>query len=508
MPSFISYNITRSYPYSWLTPAVFVGGVIALALVSFLSVATQGYETIAVYLPEPNITDKSSQTIFAKWPSYLTANTKSLCSTTALPVNSEFYTNNTILTYKLSAVWQGAHDVVGRSMAGSLPYNNQQLQDCSVGAIEIDYLGIERAGLQIARQQWGATLKAYISCAVPTPDGFISVNMTTSYDFNPAEQWIGSVNGFPGRNSTSKPSLWWGESLFAWYSIAATRDMELTNQNFSEPDDTPPVYKGYVSLVPTITKNATAEQITSLDFFRAGCYFITFSDNGVENPMYVCTTSSVSELMNADQSNPGKPLPGIWLSSDTLAKAFYFTVLADLGQQSSGPNILTDPDLLAYFTKNISTISATPKPWGAHMGPGNLIGLSQKPFTASDPTASALRINPSVISTEYLCQIPRLKSTSTLVVSVLINDLVILSTIWKIAKLVIDHFLVRKRSDMNYCEGCAGRGSTYLRDHEYQGQATEMNNVGGAKSLSRPEYIGVRDSDPDIKEAGNSSRST
>ncbi|KAG5795854.1 hypothetical protein H9Q69_005072 [Fusarium xylarioides] len=40
--SYFSYNLSRPYPYVWFTPVVVAGGLIATALIAFLSVATAG----------------------------------------------------------------------------------------------------------------------------------------------------------------------------------------------------------------------------------------------------------------------------------------------------------------------------------------------------------------------------------------------------------------------------------------------------------------------------------
>ncbi|KAF4494614.1 hypothetical protein FAGAP_9256 [Fusarium agapanthi] len=85
---------------------ILIGGLIVTALIAFLSIATQGYETISMATSNPNTTSENRNP-FSDWPSFLTANTKSLCSTTTIPISAEFYTNNTALKYTVTKIWRG-----------------------------------------------------------------------------------------------------------------------------------------------------------------------------------------------------------------------------------------------------------------------------------------------------------------------------------------------------------------------------------------------------------------
>ncbi|KAF5980579.1 hypothetical protein FCOIX_4720 [Fusarium coicis] len=210
--SYFSYNLSRPYPYVWFTPVLVIGGLIATALVAFLSVATQGYETISMATSNPNTTSENRNP-FSDWPSFLTANTKSLCSTTTIPIGTEFYTNNTGLKYTVTKIWCGDNPKEPDALLGSLPYLNNPFQSCAVNGITIEFEGIDRSASQIAPQQWGAKLRASLSCEVDTPSGMTTVNMTTTYDINGIDNDVGTA--FPGRNETAKASLWWGESLLA-----------------------------------------------------------------------------------------------------------------------------------------------------------------------------------------------------------------------------------------------------------------------------------------------------
>ena len=468
--SIFGYNVSRQYPFKWVTPVTIVGGVVVFALVTILSIATQGYETITVFSSQPNLT-MTDPTLFTNWPAFLTSNTNSECSATTFPVGSKVYTNNTALPYTITDINQ-LNDGGDRSqlLTGALPYQNNVLQNCTVGRIQAEFQNIERTATQIARQQWGVALTAYLSCIIDTDNGLISISLTTSYDLNPSDNSPQSFPfTFPGRNETTEASLWWGESLLAWYYVASTQSMHLANDAFAASGELPPVYKGSATFFLSGDNSTETVNPESLDFFNAGCFFIPFNSTGIEDAVYYChaegmgNSERIGSLAAANVSDPNAPLPGIWIPTDSLAKIFYFTLMADLGRNDlGGGSLLTDPRLLTFFSANITRIAEQSPPWGENINVTLIDGLSHQPFSMDNATAaSLLGVAPSVMAAEYLCQVPRLKSTGTLLVSVLVNNLVLLSTIWAIYKFLIDYFLMRKYPHMNTCEGCEARAERY-----------------------------------------------
>jgi hypothetical protein len=436
--SFFFYNLTKPYPFRWFTPVVIVGAILATVLFSFLNVAATGYEMITVESSDPNVTIATT-TYFSKWPSFMTANTRPTCDAKILGVSNVYYTSNTAFSYKLESITQNSSNVL--QFLGDLPYYNNALRDCTVAGIEIFFEGIERTTLQIARQQWGAELKAKIQCSVDISEGSRKVLLSTTYDFN------SEVARFPGRNETEKASLWWGESLLAWYYLKLTRDVYFATKTAEKP-----IYKGYVQFYPPQSPIAHAEDITSPSFFptkNPGCYFVTWDDDGIENNIRFC---------RRDEDIRPFTNQSLWPTASTMAKIFHSTVLVDLGQ--SNPNILVDPGLLQYFSKNITAIDAEQKGGDPTWGWGNNIkvsgqgGLALKPFTSDTASKWNLKADPSFMSVTYLCQVPQLKSTSSLIFSVLIADFVFLQVLWKVFILVVDFFMYRRYTDMGSCQGC------------------------------------------------------
>lgn len=145
-------------------------------------------------------------------------------------------------------------------------------------------------------------------------------------------------------------------------------------------------------------------------------------------------------------------MPNIWPPINVLSKAVYFSVLADLGR--SGLNMLSDPILLANLTGNLTAVNQTTtrrfREWLDD-------SLEQSSF---DPATMAkdwnLGISPAVLSTTYICQVPKIKNGGALFVSVLVADLVLLQGIWMVFRLVVDTFWVKTRVGLRSCEGCEG----------------------------------------------------
>jgi hypothetical protein len=134
----------------------------------------------------------------------------------------------------------------------------------------------------------------------------------------------------------------------------------------------------------------------------------------------------------------------------------YSAVMTDLGRitlpQSS--NIMANPNILQSYSENFPSLN--------NVDP--IIGVSYIYSQVPNGTFDDLRaevgsgpldITPSVISTEYLCSVPRLKSTGNIFVSILLADLVLLNAAWVIYCLVVGRFFVRSAT-ANYCEGCVG----------------------------------------------------
>ncbi|KAK0631417.1 hypothetical protein B0T14DRAFT_489976 [Immersiella caudata] len=427
--SIFSYPLEKPYPFRWFTTAVFTGGIIALTLASFLSVATQGYETVSAYTPNPNVTDGGS--IFTDWPSFLTTNTKPVCSPTSIPSGTQFLTNNTAFRYSILGISHSTDGVQPAALVGSFPYQNNPFQNCSIRSVDIELESVQRDAIQIARGLWGAALKAYMDCIVETPTGLATLSLSTMYDLNPASR----TRQFATQpNKTTQASLFMAQTLLASYARNLTDEMTLANAKYRPEEQ---VFKGVISF----SRRPAVRNVTSLDYFIVdGCFFLSFdTQSGGRDQVYYCQNDN--RIPNRDtveilaKSNIDRRLlPGIWIAADSAAKMFYWTVMTDLGQTNAGPNPLVEKELMAHFSK----IATAPT-------------MADKLFEKSE----FLGVSPAVMATSYLCQVPRLKSTGTLLVAVLINDIVILSALWRLFVLLVGYFLLKP--DMMVCEGCVER---------------------------------------------------
>jgi hypothetical protein len=162
-----------------------------------------------------------------------------------------------------------------------------------------------------------------------------------------------------------------------------------------------------------------------------------------------CCPEGLQSPLSAKSLNESNIFPNIWITADTLAKSAYSTILVDLGQASPKSNILTDTELLTYFTSNLSKVRI------ANLRPGP----ANDSYGALKKMTGPLGVTPSVIATTYICQVPRLKPAGNLIVAIIVADLVLLQAVWQLYKLATEAYLTRERPDSNSCQRCFGVSS-------------------------------------------------
>lgn len=438
--SFFSYNVTRPYPYRWFTPVALLGAVIFAALFSLLNSAANGYDLVVQTSTDPNSTISSTGWL-GRWPSFFTDKVRPTCEPATVSVGSQVFTNQTALTYTLTAIWQpseGTNNIVFSSMS----YFNNILENCTVTAIEINLEALDRTASQFGFSEWGAVVQTYVLCGFYSPSGLIQFNLTQSYDYIPAIISWSHLYTFLGtnfldRNKSTRASLWWGESALSNYYVYLTRTMQDIRVNATENGE-PGIRKGTIYITPS---NNTARDIKSLQFFNIDYRFIV--DLGTGN-FEVLAPGEDPTVFKLDQ---GQVYPNVWTIADSLAKSAYSTVLTDLGQIAAESNLLTNDDDLEYFSRNFSKIQRHK----ANADPGPETDVYDD--TAKNGTGP-LGTTPSVISMGYICQVPRLKSTGNLLVSILVADLVFLQAVWQLLKLGTDTYLFKSRPESNQCKAC------------------------------------------------------
>lgn len=110
-------------------------------------------------------------------------------------------------------------------------------------------------------------------------------------------------------------------------------------------------------------------------------------------------------------------------------------------------NILKNPELLFHFSQNLTEIKL-------NLQENQTIGPETAPYSRSAANDARLVINPSILVTDYLCQVPQRKPWGSLITSVLVADLVFLRTLWAIVTFVASYFAKKQSPLANSCESC------------------------------------------------------
>ncbi|PSN68544.1 hypothetical protein BS50DRAFT_674934 [Corynespora cassiicola Philippines] len=443
--SMFSYSITRPYPFRWLTPTIFVVGILASILFSFINFATSGYNMITITTPDPNTTI-ANVTNFQNWPSFLTSKIRPTCEPKALTVNGDYYTNNTILSYRLLSI---THDKETNGITyADTPYLNNPLTDCSILEVSYHYKRNEQID-----HIWTVDLVAYVTCAINGDAGRDWINMSTTYGASTEMHGFGFYNSNPEK----KASFWWGESILNWHQKKVIFDTFSFSEEVMENDKDFFTKTGIVKFFPL-------PRITEVDQYKSNTSWLVDITNCYVLPLPKLPLTWVIWECKGDVEYPQNMLHEYGLDSDMAAKVFHSIVMADLGQSSL--NILNNPELLEYFTKDYDPFFDF---IGSSLGLW-MPSLAKEPYMAANASQWDLHISPSVLATTYLCQVPQLKSTGTLIFSVLIANLVLLQALWKIFILCTDFFVTRKHPEMNSCLGC------------------QMNNITTESNIELGEY--------------------
>lgn len=468
-----SYNISRPYPFKWFAPIGFTVLLVFMILFSSLNFLSTGYLPHVQTSSNPNATEKEYAWL-RKWPSFI-FNVRPTCQTTNLAVGTQFSTNQTALTYTLKDVWQ--QNGTGIQVLSSLPYFNNILEDCQIPMISID---VEKSDLrnvaQITYTTYGETVRSYIRCSIQTPSGLVMFNLTQEYDFVPPDITMQYLwGGFPGtnfldRNKMTKASLWWGETIMSTYWGLLSSELSELGKS-----QTQSVFKGMLFFGPY-----GVPDINQPNFFRIDFRFI--NDKGISTWPGSYGYSNVKgveggiPLLTASMLSARNFYPNVWKSAEALAKSAYSTILIDLGQTNATSNILTDPVALQRYTEVLTKKYVD---FNADPGPAT------NDYDALKSTTGQLGTTPSVISTEYICQVPQRKSTTNLLVSIIVADLVFVQTVWLLFKLAVDFFYLRKDPTSQYCQGCISHIEDGTGSHDDENDANHPTQLLNAIPLTR-----------------------
>ena len=453
--SFFSYNVQKPYPFKWFTPVVLVGGLILAVLLSVMNFVQNSYALVVEYVDNPNVT-VAQGAWFQDWPSYLTNGVRPTCQPTNLPVNTQFFTNQSGLMWTITSFFT---EVESPQALPSLPYLNNILEDCDVTKLRIGYDSTQDVDVSVLQYlNWNLEIRAFVTCRVSGPSGGTFVNATALYNALTPYAMPG-VDDFVAKNATGRASMFWSATLLRAYWIIANNRVSTVG-NIMFQDNNIELTKGVVTLFP----NKSVDDMTSLRFFNLQYDFLEkargFGITGELHP--------AAFYINLKDNNTAGP--HIWNSVNLLSQAMFSAVLADLGQsQVAGQHsLVTDASTLQQLTSDFNNTFKYNTPIGT---PPPLVNESYTSQRNGRSPAGALGPSPSVVATKYLCQIPQLKPVGDIFVSVLLADLVFLQFAWKLYTLLVDKLLLQKQPDATACQACTDTDDSVMTksgEHDLQ----------------------------------------
>ena len=282
------------------------------------------------------------------------------------------------------------------------------------------------------------TATASTTCSIMNGNPPYNINITTTYDSFPNE-----FDAFNELDSWNRASIWWGAMLLSmWF-----QGLRAQMAHMQDPQSTYDWGDITLNFDPT-------ENIKELDFIS---YVGSF---GMSNGTVHWLSSGEDHFRFHPLSNwnNSQIQPYLPQQIDGFAKSLYSTVMLDLGQ-TNGSNILTDPDALRYylaapFDANSSSDGVDSYNISFIGQPPVLASAAYNTLSITGNRTGHLGQKTATIYLEYVCQVPRMKGAGSLVVSVLVNDLVFLQTLWMIYCWVVGCWMTKKDSNTMVCEGC------------------------------------------------------
>ncbi|KAF2147089.1 uncharacterized protein K452DRAFT_314318 [Aplosporella prunicola CBS 121167] len=424
-----AHSVSRPFPWRYLTPSLIIFFILATVFLSFFTAVVDGYELRLTYTTNPNGT--MAKKMWYDKPLFAMV-TKRFTQTNSvsLTLNNIETTNHTILT--------------------SLTYHNNTLKDCYIHSIKMNFDSeSESAGIE----PFAPKLLGGVTCSISNGLNNFLFNLTVEYNINVSQFYegtygrhltqeqhndVGVYRKFVRSNSPDA-AMWWAESLMVAYSIHAfSSQTNLSNRmaNLTAIK----VGKSTLNYQPS----SVVTDLKDDRFFNTN---IWFTDK--ESRLYMwdewaksseTLSGPVSNLTLAEMKETARV-------NDMLAKAFYSTILVDLGNKDK-PNVIADEQLLQRYTRKLGTYGPSTELLGR-------LSLANDSYNALKHIRGRPTIKPSTIFSGYLCQIPTRKSTSSFMIAVLLADLVILRALWTIITFTATLIAEKKDPQENWCIGCA-----------------------------------------------------
>ncbi|KAG9128579.1 hypothetical protein FRC07_000012 [Ceratobasidium sp. 392] len=139
--STLTYPIEQPYRLRWITEIFYAGSTVLILLLIVFNVVLVGYDSVAVMMPDPNITDYEQWWAPKSLPSALKIRTKpGECDEAKLPLNTPLRTNSSLplFPYELQNNFN-QHDLESdpRGLRGETPYKANPLDICQVQSMTL-----------------------------------------------------------------------------------------------------------------------------------------------------------------------------------------------------------------------------------------------------------------------------------------------------------------------------------------------------------------------------------
>lgn len=368
---------------------------------------------------------------FKNWPSYLTRNVQPLCQPQSLPMNTQFFTNQTGLLYTITEILAGS----GESTQPSLNYFHNVLQDCEIyGPITLQFDTDGPISL-LTYVRGSITMQTLILCHVEDGERRRHVLLSTTFDNGPTA--FAFLSNSPARPQNPEV-FFWAENMITTLWATIRERLHSFGQKSNRP-----VTKGNLSFMLNYYQQGPPD-IESLDFLITRLSIMSNGTN-IVYPDLNTNRKPVSELMEWASIHFD---PQALKELDAAAKLLYSIIMTDLGQLQypHGSNLFTNTSALKNVLSAASILDDIP-------------GLLDMTSVAAgvDDYPGPVTLTPSVISTSYCCQLPKLKSAGEILISILVADLVLLSAAWQLFTFCVGWLALDKRAKAHHCDGCLSR---------------------------------------------------
>ncbi|KAK6063880.1 hypothetical protein SCUP515_12103 [Seiridium cupressi] len=229
--------------------------------------------------------------------------------------------------------------------------------------------------------------------------------------------------------------LWWSWAMLLWYHIES---LSTFNSMTDASDDD--ILKGFANLYQAFFVNSSEPDVKSEYFLLVHEGYFYLND--------LSTRDNI--VFDPDQSVPNwaqhpEKYGNISFAINNYVKSFYTLIMTDLG--SSNPTLVSDTETLRSYTESF------------RHGPsyGMFRPLTTQSFVDSSRNGQPedFMMKPATSYAQYTCQLPKLKSTGSLIAAVVLADLVFLSAAWNLLNWGASGWLRRGDRMAMFCEGCA-----------------------------------------------------